>query len=675
MSAAVIRPEIALPKSELRLLGPLSVTIDGRELRQLPRKADALLTLLTLQPGRPIAREAVRDYLWTDRGPEQARHSLRQTLLVLRHSLGHDLILAEGNCLVIAPGTLAVDAIEFEARAASTDRDVLAEAAALYRGELLENRGAVAPRFDDWLAVERSRFAALAATILRRLAAACAAAGEIETAIAAAMRLVTIDNLREDSHRLLIELLARAGRRAEALRRFDAVAELLKRELGVRPDDETVALAHRIRRESSTPAATGQAEPAAPGAAIAIAETAPHAVRPPLPLPDKPSIAVLPFQNMSGDPEQEYFVDGMVEEIITALSRIRWLFVIARNSSFTYKGQAVDVRQVGRELGVRYVLEGSVRKAGNRVRISAQLIDAGNGAHLWADRFDGSLEEIFEFQDRVASSVAGVIEPALQAAEAARSIGRPTADLTAYDLYLRAHAMIWSSARQISEALPLLEQAIARDPCYGPALAWAAYCCFRLILDGRSDDPAHRLKGVDFARRALEVAGDDPGILANAAQALAYFGEDIGAMMALADRALALNPNSARGWHVSGVLRMEAGEPDIAIAHVETSLRLSPRARVGTALAIIGEAHFLAGRFDEAAPSLLLAIQEDPSLTVPYRYLAACYAHMGRLAEAREIVARLRAISSVVIPEASFLRNAEQRELYLSGLRLAAAEI
>jgi TolB-like protein len=391
---------------------------------------------------------------------------------------------------------------------------------------------------------------------------------------------------------------------------------------------------------------------------------------------DKPSIAVLPFQNMSGDLEQEYFVDGMVEEIITALSRIRWLLVIARNSSFMYQGRAVDVRQVGRELGVRYVLEGSVRKVGNLVRISAQLIDAGSGGHLWADRFDGSLEEIFELQDRVASSVAGVIEPALQAAEAARSAGRPTADLTAYDLYLRAHAMIWSSARQILEALPVLEQAIAHDPRYGPALAWAAYCCFRLVLDGRSDDQAvHRLKGVDFARRALEVAGDDPGILANAAQALAYFGEDIGAMMALVDRALALNPNFARGWHVSGVLRLEAGQPDIAIAHVETSLRLSPRARVGTAIAIIGEAHFLAHRFDEAAPYLLLAIQEDPSLSVPYRYLAACYAHVGRLAEAREIITRLRSISPVVIPDASFLRNAEHRELLLSGLRLAVAEI
>jgi TolB-like protein/class 3 adenylate cyclase len=215
-----------------------------------------------------------------------------------------------------------------------------------------------------------------------------------------------------------------------------------------------------------------------------------HTPGPALALPDKPSIAVLPFQNMSHDPEQEYFADGMVEEIVTALSRIRWLFVVARNSSFTYKGQAVDVKQVGRELGVRYVLEGSVRKSGGQVRITAQLIDAITDLHLWADRFDGPLEEVFELQDMVASSVAGVIEPALQAAETARAAGRPTNDLTAYDLYLRAHAMYLSSSRAgDDEALRLLEQAISRDPRYGPALAWAALCCFRLVRNGRSEDP------------------------------------------------------------------------------------------------------------------------------------------------------------------------------------------
>jgi TolB-like protein/class 3 adenylate cyclase len=406
---------------------------------------------------------------------------------------------------------------------------------------------------------------------------------------------------------------------------------------------------------------------------VAKAESAPAPLV--LSLPDKPSIAVLPFQNMSGDPEQEYFVDGMVEEIITALSRIRWLFVIAHNSTFAYKGQAVDVKQVGRELGVRYVLEGSVRKGGNRVRITARLIDAVTGTHLWVDRFDGSLEDVFELQDKVASSVAGVIEPALQAAETARSANRPTTDLPAYDLYLRGYAMVLSSARQSLEALRLMEQAIVRDPHYGPALAWAANCCVRVIADGRSEDPAaDRLKGADFARRALEVAGDDPGILANAAFALAYFGEDIGAMMALVDRALALNPSFARGWYISGNLRLRGGQPEIAIEHVNAALRLSPRARVGASLHIIGAAHFLSRRFDEAVPTLLLAIHEDPSHTAPYRWLAACYAQMGRLDDAREIVKRLLPITHVVISDGNFLRNAEHRELYLSSLRLAAGE-
>ena len=378
---------------------------------------------------------------------------------------------------------------------------------------------------------------------------------------------------------------------------------------------------------------------------------------------------------MSGDPEQEYFVDGMVEEITTALSRIRWLFVIARNSSFTYKGQSVAVKQVGRELGVRYVLEGSVRKAGGRVRITAQLIEAETGAHLWADRFDGSLEDVFGLQDEVASSVAGVIEPTLQAAETARSATHPTADLTAYDLYLRAYATTLSSARQVPEALRLLEQAIARDPRYGPALAWAAVCCLRLLHDARSENrEADRLKGADYARRALEVAGDDPAVLVNAAEALASFGEDIGSMIALVDRALALNPNFARGWFVSGTLRGWAGQLDTLIEHIGTALRLSPRTSVGPAFNRIGAAHFFARRFDEAAAKLLLAIQEDPSLPAPYRFLAACYAHMGRLDDARAIVARLRAITPVVVQEANYLRNPEHREFYLSGLRLAAGE-
>ena len=408
---------------------------------------------------------------------------------------------------------------------------------------------------------------------------------------------------------------------------------------------------------------------------VRAAESTPAHSPPALALPDKPSIAVLPFQNMSGDPEQEYFADGMVEEIITALSRIRWLFVIARNSSFTYKGQAIDVKQVGRELGVRYVLEGSVRKAGSRVRITGQLIDAATSAHLWADRFDGLLQDVFDMQDQVASSVAGVIEPALQAAETARSAGRSTTDLTAYDLYLRGYAMVMSRSGQTPEALRLMEQAIARDPGYGPALAWAAFCCARLMIDGESQDlPGDRQKGIDFARRALKVAGDDPAIIANAAEALAYFGEDIGTMMTLVDRSLALNPNFARGWHVSANIRFWGGYPDTAIEHAGMALRLSPRARVGNTFFRIGAAHFVSRRFDEAVPNLLVAIEEDPSFLNPRRFLAACYAHMSRLDEARKVVAGLRTMTHVVMPDAGYLRHPEHRELFLSGLRLAAGE-
>ena len=397
---------------------------------------------------------------------------------------------------------------------------------------------------------------------------------------------------------------------------------------------------------------------------------------PALTLPDKPSIAVLPFQNMSGDPEQEYFADGMVEEIITALSRIRWLFVIARNSSFIYKGQTVDVKQVGRELGVRYVLEGSVRKGGGRVRITAQLIDAETGAHLWADRFDGSLEDVFDLQDKVAISVAGVLEPTLQAAEIRRSSERPTSDLTAYDLYLRAlpHWISWEKDR-IIHALDLLGKATERDPRYGPALGLSAWC--HLVIDNNNwaeDAQANRSRGVAFAREALQIDADEPSVLANAAFVLGYFGEDIDAAIRLMDRSLVLNPSFAWGWLLNGFLHLWAGLTDLAIQHLETSLRLNPRDRRAFQLTGIGIAYFFNRRFEDAVEKLLVSLQELPSYTATYRFLAACYAHMGRFDDAREMIKRLRALTPVAGPVAHFYRNREHRELLLSGLRLAAGE-
>jgi len=397
-----------------------------------------------------------------------------------------------------------------------------------------------------------------------------------------------------------------------------------------------------------------------------------------LPLPDKPSIAVLPFTNLSGDPEQEYFADGMVEEIITALSRIRWLFVIARNSSFTYKGQAVDVTRVGRELGVRHVLEGSVRKAGGRVRMTAQLVEAESGTHLWADRFDGSLEDVFDLQAEVARGIAGVIEPTLQAAEIRYSAERPTNDLTAYDLYLRARSVASTYEREdLVHALHLLDQAIAREPRYGLALAVAA--TYHVDLENydwadEREEATNRRAAIELAREALSAAADDPGVLGRAAIVLGRFGEDIGAALALIDRALVLNPSFAYGWYWSGWLRLFAGEPELAIDHFETSIRLNPRGQRGFHLAGMGMAHFVSRRFEDASAVLRIALEEVPAFAPAYRTLVACYAHTGRFDEARSILERLVALTPVIVPTANPLRRPEHRELFLSGLRLAAGE-
>ena len=310
------------------------------------------------------------------------------------------------------------------------------------------------------------------------------------------------------------------------------------------------------------------------------------------------------------------------------------------------------------------------------MRITAQLVETETGAHVWADRFDGSLENIFDLQDHVATSVAGVIEPTLQAAEMRRSAARPTTDLTAYDLYLRALAAYFPASKESAlKALSLLEQAIAIDPHYGRALSWAAVCHRVLAINSWVEVPdASRRKASDLARQALQVTDSDPAVLGNAAIVLAEFGEDIGVPMALVDRALALNPSDARCWYASGVVRLWAGEPDLAISHIETSLRLSPRERTGTPQTRIGEAHFFKRRFDEAASTLLLSMEENLGAPVAYRFLAACYAHTGRLDEARAIIARLRTLTAEVVPGDLPYRNPEHRELLLSGLRLAAGE-
>ena len=348
---------------------------------------------------------------------------------------------------------------------------------------------------------------------------------------------------------------------------------------------------------------------------------------------------------MSGDPEQEYFADGMVEEIITALSRIRWLFVIARNSSFTYKGEAVDVKQVGRELGVRYVLEGSVRKAGNRVRITGQLIEAASAAHLWADRFDGTPEDIFDLQDQVTARVVGAISPALEQAEIARVKRKPTESLGAYDYFLRGRAALHEgSVLGHKEALQLFYRAIELDPNFASAYGMAAYCyCHRKTNGWLADRQEEIAETERLARRAIEADTDDAVALSYGGFALAYVVGELDTGVAFIDRALLLNPNLANAWNVSGWVRVWRGEPEVAIEHLARATRLSPldpltnRTRTTTA-----HAHFFAGRYDEAASWAAMTLREWPDYQTALRIAAASYALAGRLQEAGSARERLQ---------------------------------
>jgi TolB-like protein/Tfp pilus assembly protein PilF len=361
-------------------------------------------------------------------------------------------------------------------------------------------------------------------------------------------------------------------------------------------------------------------------------------------LPDKPSIAVLPFTNMSGDPEQEYFADGMAEEILTALSHCNSLFVIARNSSFTYKGKSIDVRQVGRELGVRYVLEGSVRRSGDRLRFTAQLIDATSGAQIWADRFDGGTNDVFELQDRIAESVVAVIEPNVQLAEIERMKRKSVTNLDAYDLLLRAQQFEYEFTQEsFDAALRCLEQALNIDPNYAQAMALAAYCYAERSQQGWLKDRAlETAEGIRLAARAVELAKNDANVLWMAAYAARQLSMDAQLAKELAYRSLQLNPNSAVALAMTGWIEVILADPAKALEHLRRADRLSPRdPRTWFINTGIGMAHFIAGRFDESIVSLKKALAQNSRSAVALRVLAANLASLGQKNRAREAIREL----------------------------------
>jgi TolB-like protein/class 3 adenylate cyclase/tetratricopeptide (TPR) repeat protein len=397
-----------------------------------------------------------------------------------------------------------------------------------------------------------------------------------------------------------------------------------------------------------------------------------------LPLPDKPSIAVLPFQNMSGDPEQEYFADGMVDDITTALSLFKSLFVIARNSSFSYKGKSPDIRQVGRDLGVRYVLEGSVRKAGGKVRITGQLIDAATGAHLWADRFEGSLEDIFDLQDQVTTSVVGAVAPKLDQAEIERAKRKPTESLDAYDYYLRGVADVQRLTKQSNEtALRLFYMAIEIDINFASALAMASRCYTLRKTNRWMMDPAQETaEAVRLARRAIEVGKGDAVALCYAGYALVHAAYELESGAAIIERAIALNPHLAIAWQLSGTVQAFLGRSEVAIEHTMRAMRLSPLdpslSLMQSSLAL---AYFIAGRYDDASIWSDRAMQEGTSFLPAFRMAVASKALAGRQEEARNALGRMLQIDPTArisnSAERALFRRIQDVTRFEDGLRKA----
>ena len=460
----------------------------------------------------------------------------------------------------------------------------------------------------------------------------------------------------------------------------DAVVGKLRamlRDLGELPlkNIERPVQAFRVEWAAEDWPAAGVASPSSSVATPATQEPAPAPA-----LPDKPSIAVLPFQNMSGDPEQEYFTDGMVEDIITALSRFKSLFVIARNSSFTYKGKAVDIKQVGRELGVRYILEGSVRRAGGKIRITGQLIDSQTGAHLWADRFDGAMEDVFDLQDEVTEKVIAAIAPSVEQAEIERARRKPTTNLSAYDCYLRASAIWWEGRQDRNEeAMRLLRRALEIDPGHSSAmgLLLAAYAnrkALGLVSDAGRENAEVEL----LVRQAVRIGRDDAVALGHTAFAIAYVLRDLTFAQEQVERALTLNPSLASAWAFSGWIRLWSGNPAEAIRDLSRSTRLDPLNEASHRKMALIHAYFFLDRYDDALRLAESMLQRNtvshPSLLIA----SASAAFAGHADVARKFASRLELLDpafriSRLDDYNGPYRLAEFREKYRQGLRMAGA--
>ena len=655
----------------MALFGGFELRDQGGEIIHLPgTQAALLLAILALNSGQPVSRLKLIKYLWEDRDEPQGRSSLRQTLWTIRRALepnSDDVILTSGGTLALSKDAVEVDVDRFERLVAAGTPEDLDRATKLYQGDLLDGIAARCPLLDDHIRFERGRLKTTVVKALTALVGIQRNKGAIDPAIRTAERALSIDPLSEEAHRALMDLFVDQGQKGLALKQYDLCREFLRSELDVDPDPETTALYQRIKadqqdRAPSTsrpkpPASPSKTHPLASRAGLAVALAAIVAVltgtglwfyhwqssepatlveASALPPSDKPSIAVLPFTNMSGDPEQDYFADGITEDLITDLSKISGLFVIARNSAFTYKGKAVKAEQVARELGVRYVLEGSVRRDGDRVRINAQLIDATTGVHLWAERYDGTLPDIFALQDKVTRKIVTALAVNLTVDETARQAQQQTDNPEAYDAFLQGWAHFRQfNRREFAKALGYFERAVELDPNYGRAHA-AIAGTYIFAMDMGWQFRLRWCHAKSLAEEHLQIAMKHRAALAHRFASVLRTGlgrhEEA---VAEAERAVTLDPNDAENYDALGSALIWAGRPEKAIQVYETAMQLDPHypARY---LQYYGLAYFGIGQYEKAAILIERARKRNPEIAV--WTLMAAYGHLGRGEDAAAVL-------------------------------------
>ncbi len=655
-------------ETTLTLLGDFHLSVDGGPITLPTRKAEALLAYLALQPGQHHGRDNLAALLWGRQTDEQARRNLRNCLASLRKALGPAaaaVIDADKASIMLRADAIEVDVATLR-QVTNGDRTVPpADAIRLCNGELLAKLSLREAGWEDWLSLEREAARKLQAEVLRHVTESRLEQGDGEAAVASAEKLAHLDPLDESSQRLLMRTYTAAGRRSAALTHYQTAKALLASELGVEPETETTALLEAIKtaKDGKQPAGEAASElaPKGPGAAPAA--------------PDRLAIAVLPFANISGDPEQEYFADGIVEDLTTALSRFRWFLVVARNTTFTYKGRAVDVTEVGRDLNARYVVEGSVRKGGDQVRITVQLIDAQSGNHIWAEHYDRPLDAIFAVQDEIIEAIVAAIEPELGSTERERAKRKPPDGLDAWESYHRGLWHLYQFSKDgNARAQQLMRRAIAMDPGFALAYAGLADALYMEIIHGHSERPDWSLREA-FEAAQQTVALDDRHAGAHFSLGRVYYlKRDHEAAIAAHETAIGMNPSFADAYYGLSMALLYAGRPEEAVDAIDHALRLSPHDPYHWIFHVIRSVALTGSkRYEQALASANEAARHPGAKVTAFLVQAQCLAQLGRLREARAALAKARQVKPDVslgyVRRIMPFKNPSDFEIYTQALR------